>query len=269
MKIFQTKTFLFCICFLSAWFAASITMDLREAPVHFSGIKQNSAVQNTGNTPKQYQKILQANLFHGLVYSPAKQQALRSQTAGEHTNDSSIPVSSLPLILTGTIILNDSSENKAVIGNGKEQKLYTVNQTVSDWKIVEINREEVIIAQNAKKEKLVLRKENAVLQADFTYPLSKNELTDFFSDIPSVLQHVQILPYNKDNIQGLQIISINPGTYFDKFRLLPQDVLLQADDTAIRSYSDIARLAEMIRNDTFTIILLRNNKKLVIQYSLT
>ena len=137
MKIFQTKTFLFCICFLSAWFAASITMDLREAPIRFSGIKQNAAVQNTGGSPKQYQKILQANLFRGLVYSPNQQQALHSQTARKHTSDGSIPVSSLPLILTGTIILNDSSENKAIIANGKEQKLYTVNQTVSDWKIVE------------------------------------------------------------------------------------------------------------------------------------
>ena len=66
MKIFQTKTFLFCICFLSAWFAASITMDLREAPIRFSGIKQNAAVQNTGGSPKQYQKFYKPTSSAGL-----------------------------------------------------------------------------------------------------------------------------------------------------------------------------------------------------------
>lgn len=267
MKILQTKIFLFFICFLSAWFAVSITLGLQEQSFQFSAAKQNIAAQNKPDTVNDYQKILQANLFHGLVYAPHHQQI--AQENKEIANTDSIPVSSLPLVLTGTIILNNVSENKAVIGNGKEQKIYAVNQTINDWKIMEINREEVIISQNSKKEKLVLRDENAVKQADLTYSLSKTELLTLVSNVSNLLQTIQLIPYHKDNIQGLQIINIVSGTYFDKFNLMPQDIIMQVNDRKISSYNDIAQLSTLAQQKEFTMTLFRNNKKLMIKYTLT
>lgn len=268
MKLLQTKIFLVFICFLSAWFAVQITFGLQEQKIFFSGIQQGDTAQNASSAPKQYQKILQANLFHGLVYAPETLSQNHYGTFSQNADTSSIPVSSLPVKLTGTIIVSDNAENKVVISNGKEQHIYRVGENVNGWKIAEISREEVIISQNGKKEKLILRAENTIKQADFTYTLSKTELAALFNDISGLLQHVQLIPYNAGNIQGLQILSIQSGTNFDKFHLMPQDILLQLNEMTISSYNDITKLTTAANSNEFTLIVLRNNKKISLKYTL-
>lgn len=270
MKLLQTKIFLVFICFLSAWFAAQITLGLQEQNIFFSGMQTGTAAPKNNSAPKQYHAILEANLFHGQVYAP--ESLSRSGTNGlwgQNGGDTStIPVSSLPVKLAGTIIVSDNAENKAVISDGKEQHIYTVGESVNGWQITDISREEVIISQGGKKEKLILRDEKTIKQADFTYTLSKADLANLFSDISSLLQHVQFIPYNANNIQGLQILSIQSGTDFDKFHLLPQDILLQLNDMTISSYNDITKLTTAANSNEFTLVVLRNNKKISLKYTL-
>lgn len=268
MKIFQTKIFLYCICFVSAWFAVNITMGLQSQSIYFTAItKQNPVSKENLTKNKQYQKILQTNLFHGLVYNPNK-TINHTEKNTPQSDSGSIPVSSQPIKLWGTIILNNPSENKAIIGNGKEQKIYNVNQNINGWKIIEINREEIIIAQNSKKEKLILRNKDNITQADFSYSLSKRELVSLFNDVPLILQHIQLTPYNNGGIRGLQIMNIVPGTYFDNLSLMPQDILLQINDTVISSYNDMARLTALAKENEFHLSVLRSGKKLTIKYTL-
>ncbi len=269
MQYINLKVISYGFIILAAWFLASATINFQ----HHIIIPKSPNEKFTLIKEKQltdYTQIIKANLFGGIAVSPQKfVQKNTKQIAYKEKNIGEIPVSSLDVKLVGTIIdLHNKKNNRAIIVNNNEQKLYGVTENIADWKIEEITREEVFISQAGKKEKLLLRSEEKIIRADAYYTLSKQELMNLFSNISTALQYVTLVSYNENNVQGLKVDQLKQGSYFDELALMQGDVLVQCDEFPLISYNDLTKLTQLASKDTFMLKIYRQNTYQLIQYTL-
>lgn len=270
MQFINLKIVSYVFIILSAWFLASATINFQQDIVVLPKNTMANFIIEKETQTDDYTQIIKANLFGGMAVSPQKfVQKNTKQVTHEIRNTGDIPVSSLDVKLVGTIIdSNNNKNNRAIIVNGSEQKLYALSENIANWKIEEITREEVFISQAGKKEKLLLRSEEKIIRADVYYTLSKQELMNLFGNISTALQYITLVSYNENNVQGLKIHDLKTGSYFDELALMSGDVLVQCDEFPLLSYNDLTKLTQLATKDTFMLKIYRQNKYQLIQYTL-
>jgi type II secretion system protein C len=189
--------------------------------------------------------------------------------------------------LVGTIV-NDSGESYAIIKDSRkrEQQLLQEGDTLESATIRRILRNNVIIQRDNQEQMLSIdysarnlmqssldstsRSSEAGASDTVYVDIDKEFIRKSLSDLQSFMKQAQIIPYMQDgDPAGYRLRSIRSGSAFDKLGLQNEDVILSLNGNRIESPDQLLRFRETLTNsDQATLHVLRNDKRVEIEYSL-
>lgn len=180
----------------------------------------------------------------------------------------SIPISSLTWKLLGTIRNSNVNESVAILSVNGKTKNYKTDAQVEGWRIANIERESIILAQGSKTERLLLRKNSQKKNVDRKITVNKSKLLASFANPAELLSIISLNPVQENNIRGLKINSIDNSTELGKLQLQAQDILVMIDENALQSFESLKHFKELQQKKSFLLTFVRNNAVLTYNYTM-
>ena len=177
------------------------------------------------------------------------------------TPASAISVSKRGFDLLGTVYSNIPSQRRAiVIFNGK-QDIYKEGSILSGWEVAEIRRREVILQQEAEKERLLIDddKDKAGAVAS-TRTISRNYVKGQLKDMAGLIKSVQLAPGRIGKHKGLMVNGLKRKSFLYDMGLRKKDLLVRANGRALTSFADAASLMTLVDKDEVSLDIVRKGK---------
>lgn len=218
-----------------------------------------------------------------------------AETKGSQEEESEVSLQDIPLSeknldfeLVGTIILEKTAENIAVIEDTKtgNQKMYKAGDRIDQIRIESVLRDNVVIKSSEGKKVLTmqyksLRKSRGgrgggdrtkadVQPADATQSISKDYVMKSLQDMSKLMQSALIKPYlqNGETV-GFQLDNIQSGSFYDKIGLKNEDVIMRVDGNDLKNPQQLMGFSQQLRRkDQVSLTVRRDGKKKQIRYSL-
>ena len=199
----------------------------------------------------------------------------------------------LSITLKGIIVIGyDESKNRAIIVDEKtaKEKAYKVEDTIEDAQVIKImNNKVILLRANGQQEVLYLREHDA--KNDPTYSIitgwetvikktGNNEYlvnpTTFLERVNNLAQFIDLLDlttvYQKGKSIGCRIGKLEPQSMGTALGMRSSDIVTQINEiTATDTPNRFAIYQEIIKmgpKDTISVEILRNNRTIMIYYTI-
>ncbi len=259
-NIWQHLCSLFALALL-AYSLVGIFYTPYQIPKNATETKQNA--QEKQDNLKFLEVTLEKNIFGAAILQNEEQKSSENRVLG---NNADIPVSSLSWKLLGTVV-GDNQESFAILNINGQSALYHQGAQVEAWKIAQIERESIILANGTRKERLLLRKKNKQEQADKKIKLNKNELLSLFANPSNLLSSISLMPFQNQEAQGLRIVSIKQESPLGKLKLQDNDILLSLDNHNLVTFDSLKHFQSIRNQNSFLLKIYRGKTSLIYNYT--
>ena len=195
----------------------------------------------------------------------------------------------LPLTLTGIIVVNDESNNQAIIMDNRtnKQKNYRLGDEIEDAQIARIFKEKIIlIRSNGQQEVLYLRTDDVKQdgpqeQKDWKRVIKKVSADEYDVDYEKFAENVKSIgaftdmmnltsAYKDGKNIGVKVGKIEPGSLAFELGLQPGDIIQKIDgievDNTQNRYEAYSKVICKQDEDLINVEILRNDKTQTIKY---
>lgn len=229
-------------------------------------------------TKETYKVILDRNIF---TSQPVSRIASQEPVA---------PVQRLPLQiqLVGTVA-GASEDSFAIIRDQatKEEHLYRLGDSVgSDGKLIEIRRNQVVLLREGGLKETIeviwtektnrpgkspprAAKSGSAPSGQTHWALDRQEVDEALQNLPQLLTQARVIPHisSDGQNQGFRIVSIKPGSFYQKIGLKNGDVIQQINGIEVKDPQTFMSVFNQLRNEkSVTLDLIRRNKKETFSY---
>jgi len=213
-----------------------------------------------------YNTIVERDLFKTKT---KKEMPVKIETL-EHTD--------LNLNLWGTVACNIGKpyaviEETKGAGRRREQKIYSVGDSVQNATIKKILREKVILSVDGKAEILEMAKRESSrrIRKPSVQPiqrkriLSRSKIIKAVKNVNTILSQARIRPHS----EGLNITRIKPNSIFSQMGLRSGDIITSVDGRHIRSVDDAFDLYRNLQSSSHvTLELKRRGRPITMNYTI-
>jgi general secretion pathway protein C len=242
--------------------------------------------------------ILKRNLFGSkiLAASPAKTEKTEADLE-------SLPESTLPLELLGTVVQVNGKRSFAIIQDTstRKQQLYFVDDEIQEGTTVtSVTRNRVVLLRNGKEE--ILEKEedqspssapssarqrpsrsvrartsdqdsNAVAVrkvGDNNFVMDRREVDGVLQDFNKLLTQIRVVPHFADGKpDGFKVFNIRPGSLFASLGMVNGDIIKRVNGLDITGPEQALQMFQQLRDESqVTVDLERFRKNLTLNYEI-
>lgn len=274
-----------CICLGAAWLCAELAFLLFRSPISETTpitrkIASIPALQ-TNISQSTYDAILKRNLFHVPVEpGESHDKTLSGDNGGTDAETAlldaemdKLPISKQGWTLLGTVVNTlNPRKNRAILEIDNKQAAHGIGNEIKGWKLIHIDRRCVVVARNGRRERMLVGGKEISLpapQANSTRgSLKGQDIEKALQNIPDLLTQAGFEPGQHNGLMGLNLTFVKPDSIFAKLGLKTNDLLLQANGQTLTSLGDLARLANIAKEDTLHVELMRNGENVVLEYEI-
>jgi len=270
-QLINNKVINFCfVVFVSIIIAKIISLI-----VFYSLPKQSIDLQVLNLEDKKLQLL--SSPFKNLQTNPQETKA---------TNNIATPINNLKLI---AIYKESSSGGFVVISDGSQTDVLKLGDSYKNYKLIEINSDNVYLSQNNQKYKLEFLKENFVNSFEqneqeivksnshsipsaphlsninapqsLSYKLQKDDISSSLKDLESAKKNIVFKEILKDGeIEGFRVLNLNRNSFFGNLGIVPGDIVKTVNGVEVKNYSKILELYNSIDSyDNIKVEIIRNN----------
>lgn len=232
-----------------------------------------------------YKTILDRNIFNS--------KTLSSLLSPPSTNSTLPAIDEKPLVpirLVGTVAGNPLY-SYAVIEDPfqKTNKIFKLNDTIAPGvKLLEINRNKIIISRDGKREEIELRAQETVAQqrtpapprpaplpspepiqpSQTSFVVDRETVEAATQDMNKLLTQARLVPnFTAGTADGFRIFSIVPNSLFDKAGLRNGDIIHSINGVELKDPEKAFQIYQLLKdNERFVIDLVRAGQKLSLNY---
>jgi type II secretion system protein C len=191
--------------------------------------------------------------------------------ASEKMPQENIEPVSPPLELRGTII-GEPSLAFIYNSNADTHKVYKLNDTIDDFKIVSIIPAKVILARNGSTWELVLSGQ-ATSSANYeTVVMSRMEMISQLPRANELLSKIKIIPsadMDSHKLNGFRIDNIPTGSIIEKAGIKSGDIIHSVQGGVLENTQAAWKIFNNIRHQSqFEVVLLRGNIPITLRYEI-
>lgn len=253
---------------------------------------------STENTDLDVSHILRRNLFGSKTLT-------ESSAAVEKTEADlqSLPESTLPLKLLGTVVQVSGKRSFAIILNTgtREQQIHFVGEEIQEGTtITSVTRNKVVLLRNGLEE--ILEKDedqsasspparNRIRPArtanvpssgsnseavtvrkvgDNNYVMDRREVEGVLQDFNKLLTQIRVVPHFADGKpDGFKVFNIRPGSLFASLGMVNGDIIKRVNGLDITGPEQALQMFQQLRDESqVTVDLERFRKNLTLQYEI-
>ncbi len=232
-----------------------------------------------------YSTIIERNIFNSRAKgSPAPEGIM-------HTDNIPKEIGDLKIRLQGTII-GDGITSYAIVEEQerKEQQLFRLNDAVvNDLRVVKIERNYIIVANNSAQKRLDIydstasysENERPTMESEGRKGLTgnvdsgkmmldKREIAGVLDNIPKLLTQARLVPnFSQGKADGFRVVSITPDSFYTKIGIKNGDVLQRINGMELREPDSFFKVFQQLKDESsITLDLIRNNKKETLDYEI-
>lgn len=190
----------------------------------------------------------------------------------------------LDLKLWGTVSGPDTVSYAVIeIGSNRIQHLFRTGDVLQNAKIIQIEKEKVILDTDGKMAVLTLQKweteskpssgPNPPSQAagnQNRIQLKRSQIDEAIQDINALMKQVRIIPnFTQGKPDGLKITGVMTGSFFNQIGLQSGDIILGVDGKPIESVDDALKLYTGMKTaDSLSLNLRRGSRDQIIEYGI-
>ena len=240
--------------------------------------------------------ILQRNLFGSKVLDTSPTAAEKSEADLQ-----SLPESTLPLRLLGTVVQVSGKKSFAIIQDTgtREQQIHFIGDEVREGTIiVSVTRNRVVLLRNGREE--ILEKDEDQSAAppavrararptrtakarttaqgpvtvrkvgDNNFVMDRREVEGVLQDFNKLLTQIRVVPHFADGKpDGFKIFNIRPGSLFASLGMVNGDIIKRVNGLDITGPEQALQMFQQLRDESqVTVDLERFRKNLTLQYEI-
>jgi len=176
-----------------------------------------------------------------------------------------------PLELRGTII-GEPSLAFIYNSNADTHKVYKLNDTIDEFKIVSIVPAKVILEKNGTTWELLLSGHMASPDNYQAVVMSRHEMFNELPKVNELLSKIKILPAPRpesEKLNGFRIDDVPAGSIIEKAGIKSGDVIHSVQGNVLESTQDAWKAFNNIRNQSSVeVVLLRGNIPVTLRYQI-
>lgn len=202
-------------------------------------------------------------------------------------------VEPLPVTLKGVVVVRtDDTKNRAIIKDNRTEReaIYRVGDLIEDAQVIRIFSNKVILMRsNGQQEVLYMREKDAKLDAryantenwdsviqqtdEYRYTINAAEFVSRIQNLGQFIDTLEVTTaYRQGESIGARINNTGPATLASALGLQKEDVILKINNIPVdqtqnrlRIYNEILQLKT---GDTISVAISRNNRDIVLEYTL-
>jgi general secretion pathway protein C len=242
--------------------------------------------------------ILRRNLFGSkvLAVSPA-------ETEKTEADLESLPESTLPLKLLGTVVRSNGKRSFAIIQDTgtREQQLYFVDDEIREGTTVtSVARNRVVLLRNGQEEILETEEDQSLSTApdtarkrpsrsvrartsdedsdavavrridDNNFVMDRREVEGVLQDFNKLLTQIRVVPHFADGKpDGFKVFNIRPGSLFASLGMVNGDIIKRVNGLDITGPEQALQMFQQLRDESqVTVDLERFRKNLTLNYEI-
>jgi len=240
--------------------------------------------------------ILQRNLFGSKVLDTSPTAAEKSEADLQ-----SLPESTLPLRLLGTVVQVSGKKSFAIIQDTgtREQQIHFIGDEVREGTIItSVTRNRVVLLRNGREE--ILEKDEDQSAAppavrsrarptrtakartaaqgpvtvrkvgDNNFVMDRREVEGVLQDFNKLLTQIRVVPHFADGKpDGFKIFNIRPGSLFASLGMVNGDIIKRVNGLDITGPEQALQMFQQLRDESqVTVDLERFRKNLTLQYEI-
>lgn len=227
---------------------------------------KNSLIQTHKGTFKDYQNIENRNLLR-VENVPSALLVRAINNANVHKD---LSMSKRGFHLLGTVCGEGVSTNRAVISYNNKELLYGVGESVNGWKIIEIQRREIVLQRGMLKERLVLDEiaQTQALKDGDVRLVSKGQIQKQLRNLGALAQHIELVPQTINGSKGLYVASLQAGSFMHAMGLREGDMLAAVNGVPVTSFSDVVSLAPVLEQTRISLKVVRDGRSQTLKFRL-
>lgn len=223
---------------------------------------------------KFYQPIIDRNLFG------AGKTAENPMPADLDT----LNQTGLDLKLWGTVSGPDTVSYAVIeTGSNRIQSLFRTGDVFQNAKIIQIEKEKVILDIDGKMAVLTIQKwetasrppsgpalPSQAAESQNRIQLKRSQIDEAIQDINALMKQVRIIPnFTQGKPDGLKVTGVMTGSFFNQIGLQSGDIILGVDGKPIESVDDALKLYTGMKTaDSLRLNLRRGNRDQIIEYGI-
>ncbi|HLF86126.1 MAG TPA: type II secretion system protein GspC [Nitrospiria bacterium] len=232
-----------------------------------------------------YSTIIERNIFNSRAKGSPDPEGIM------HTDNIPKEIGDLKIKLQGTII-GDGITPYAIVEEQerKEQQLFRLNDAVvNDVRVVKIERNYIIVANNSAQKRLDIydstasysENERPTMESEGRRGLTgnadsgkmmldKREIAGVLENIPKLLTQARLVPnFSQGKADGFRVVSITPDSFYAKIGIKNGDVLQRINGMELREPDSFFKVFQQLKDESdITLDLIRNNKKETLDYEI-
>lgn len=277
---------LFCIC--AAWVIAKIAIYfIVPAPMpainsQAQARKQTRPVASIDAKTLSGDTVLRRNLFHVLVEPPGgfydekgEKMGAAAEAALLREEMEKMPISKQGWTLLGTIVNTlDPPQSRAILVIDNKQSSYPAGAEIKGWKVILIERRTVVVDKNGRRERILvggkdIESPKASTAATMRGRIKAGEIEEAMRNLPDLMRQTGFAAAQKDGVYGLNLTFVQPDSFISRLGLRQNDLLTGANGKTLTSIGDLAAFGDLARQDSLSLELVRNGKKMTMEYDIS
>jgi general secretion pathway protein C len=242
--------------------------------------------------------ILERNLFNSKLTKASADEAPKTEEDLE-----SLPESTLPLKLLGTVVQVNGKKSFAIIldtGTREQQIHFEGDEIREGTTITSVTRNRVVLLRNGQEEILEMIEDTALASApvrqnprrirpgqsraggnndesiavrkvgDNNYVMDRREVEGVLQDFNKLLTQIRVVPHFADGEpDGFKVFNIRPGSLFASLGMVNGDIIKRVNGLDITGPEQALQMFQQLRDENqVTVDLERFRKNITLQYEI-
>lgn len=162
--------------------------------------------------------------------------------------------------------------SRAIVMQGKAQKLVKAGDKLAGFVIADIQRRAIVIKKGNQSQLMLIDgqdKKIAAKKSESRTMISRRDIKAKFQDLDSLARDIQVAPATRGKQHGLWVRNLRAGSLFSKAGLQKDDVILDVGGMSVAKGANPATFFQLFDREKVILNVLRNGKPMQVVLILT